>query len=422
MARRGLLTLFAIAVLLRVGYAVSLYDPSLLSYYLDDFTSYSNAAKDILRGDLAFTNSLYMKRPPLYSLMVAALGIQPILIIAVNILLGSAIVPLTYVLARQTKLSQELAFLAALLVAIDPTSVRYSAVLRADALASLTLALAFISLIKLKQVEARLPTANWGFLSGGLIILSAFTRPAAYLLWIPMGFWVVFVKPRHRLLAIASIVVLPILGTSLWKQHNAVYFQNDSFSTAGTFQLLYVRAASVLYQGAQLDIDEIYANLARRVEEGLGNEVEDITENWRHRHLASSSEMQAIMTSIAIDVFREYPQYYLLTIPVGLYRMLLKVSGWPWWLGVGWNVGFLFAAGFGIWRIFRTRRFANGIFLLFPCLYFVFGTLLVATASLDTRARVMVTPLLAIMAAHGALAYLSRRRTASASPSPPACS
>lgn len=97
---RWLLLITLAGLSLRVGYAASIYEPSLLPVYLDDFTSYRNAAIDILQGDLAFTNSLYLKRPPGFSLLVAALDIQPILILAVNILLGAVIIPLTYVLAR----------------------------------------------------------------------------------------------------------------------------------------------------------------------------------------------------------------------------------------------------------------------------------------------------------------------------------
>ena len=64
-----LLLITLTGLLLRVGYAVSIYEPSLLPVYLDDFTSYRNAAIDILQGDLVFTNSLYLKRPPGFSLL-----------------------------------------------------------------------------------------------------------------------------------------------------------------------------------------------------------------------------------------------------------------------------------------------------------------------------------------------------------------
>ena len=96
-----LLLLITLAgLLLRVGYALVTYEPSLLNYHSGDYREYKNAAEDILQGDLEFKNSVYLVRPPLFPLLAAALGIQPTLILAVNILLGAVIIPLTYVLAR----------------------------------------------------------------------------------------------------------------------------------------------------------------------------------------------------------------------------------------------------------------------------------------------------------------------------------
>ena len=57
-----------------------------------------------------------------------------------------------------------------------------------------------------------------------------------------------------------------------------------------------------------------------------------------------------------------------------------------------------------------ARRWLDGLFLLLPCAYFVLGTLLVNTSAIDTRARVMLTPLLAVMAAQGVIWWLERRR------------
>ena len=100
MPRFRLLTITIIGLILRVSYALVTYEPSLLNYHSGDYREYSNAAEDILQGDLEFKNSVYLVRPPLFPLLVAALGIQPLLIVAANILLGAAIIPLTYVLAR----------------------------------------------------------------------------------------------------------------------------------------------------------------------------------------------------------------------------------------------------------------------------------------------------------------------------------
>lgn len=408
----ALLAVTLLGVFLRIAYAVAISSPSLLNYSLDDFVSYRVAATDILAGDLAFTNSVYMKRPPLYSLLVAALQIQPVLVIVANILLGSAIIPLTFALAKRFCRSNWFALIAALIVALDAASIRQSANLRADALASLLLALAYLCLLRSAQDADNKKSAVWAFVAGGFIILSAFTRPAAYLLWVPMALWLVSALSRwgRRFMPALALAILPVLGISTWQQHNAIYFDNGSFSTAGTFQLLYVRAASVLHQATGQDIDSVYAELARRVETGLGNETEHITGAYRHRHLSSSSEMQGVMTQIATEVFYKYPLHYILTIPVGLYRALLAVNVFPVWFGPVWNTAFLTCASVGFVSLLRTRSIAKAAFLALPCLYFLTGTLMVATASFDTRARVMVTPLLAIMVAYGVMRWLKQTR------------
>ena len=143
MRRYTLPAIIFLGLLLRIGYAIAIYEPSLLPYFLDDFVLYRIGAEAILQGDLAFTDSLYQLRPPLFPLLVAALGVQPGLIIATNILLATAVIPLTYALAIQLRLSKQSALLAAAIVAFDPTSIKYSGVLLAEPLANLILALAF---------------------------------------------------------------------------------------------------------------------------------------------------------------------------------------------------------------------------------------------------------------------------------------
>ena len=126
------------------------------------------------------------------------------------------------------------------------------------------------------------------------------------------------------------------------------------------------------------------------------------------------------MTDIAVEIFLRYPVQYILTIPVGVYRALFPVNSWPLWNAIVFNLAFLLTSAYGLAQMARARRISDAFYLVLPCVYFLAGTLLVATASFDTRARVMVTPLLAIMAAHGIMHLLNRRRAASASPSPPA--
>ena len=424
MLSRRLLLITLLGLILRTGFALAIYEPSLLPYHRGDYDLYYLLAEDILRGDLAFQNSGYLLRPPLFPLLAAALNLEPLLIIAVNILLATCVVPITHRLANQFGLSETLSLLSALIVAVDPTSVKYSGVLLAEPLANLLLALSFLALIRLRAADRPLAALSWGIMSGSLMVLSALTRPGAYLLWIPMALWAYFARRAivggRRLLAASAFILPAMLGVGLWTQHNASYLDNGSFTTIGTYNLLYYRAASVLHQATGQEIDAVYAELARRVEAELGNDTADITAKRRHFHYAGSPKLQSAMTKVAMEVFLEHPTYYLLTVPVGLYRMLLRVSGILVWPGYVWNIAVLLAAGIGLNHLRRQRDWSSAAFLCLPCLYFLLGTLLVQTSGIDSRARVMITPLLAVMAAYGVMHILNRRRAVSDSLSPPA--
>ena len=418
MQRLAIVLIVLIGLLLRIIYSNSVSD---IQGRLD-FPEYEFAAAEVQRGDYTFSSEIFQLRPPIFPMILAALEQHKPSIRVLNILISIAIVPLTYVLARQLRLSQTMALVAAGIVALDPTSVKYAGSLLAEPLASLTLAIAYIALAALQSERSRRAVMMLGALAGLCILLSALTRPSAYLFWIPMALWLAYARHRYgaRLLAVLALVLPAALGVGLWKYHNAVHYDNGSFTSVGTFNLLHHRAASVLYQATVKDIKVVHLELVKRVESRLGNDTAGLTshDHWKHR--TGSARQQSAMTEVALEVFRTYPIHYLLTIPVGLVRLLVEVTQWPWWIAIGWNAGLLALSASGLWRLLQAKRWSSVVFLLLPCLYFVGGTLIVQTSSIDTRARTMITPLLAIMAAYGIMHLLNRRRAASASPSPPA--
>ncbi len=402
-----------------VAYTSSVYGASLNLDYPGDYWDYHVAAKHILRGDHGFAHPLFLVRPPVYPLIAAALDVNRPLLILLNQLLALMIIPLTYRLARQLRLPQELALLAALIIALDPTSIKYSGILLAEPLANLLLAAAFVALLALKRAESRAATFVWGLLAGGLIALSALTRPAAYLLWIPMALWVIGARRRQglRFLAAVAVAAPGLLGMALWQNHNAQTFDNGAFTSVGAYNLLYYRAAAALHlaQGRQ-DIEAVKLSLAREVEARLGNDGGALPEDWRKRHRANTAQGDAIMRDIALKVMRAHPLESALAALVGGYQSLIELGGPLSAVGALWNAGLLIASAIGLRLLLRQRRWLDALFLLLPSLYFIGGTLLVCTTCMDTRARVMITPLLAVMAAYGALHLLNRRRAASASP------
>ena len=326
---------------------------------------------------------------------------------------------MTYVLAKKLGTSERLGLLASIIVAIDPTSIKYSGVLVAEPFANLLLALAFVSMLKARGISKGANALAWAALAGAFVALSALTRPSAYMLWLPMAIWLGIARRQGRILATGALILVGFGGAWLWMNHNATVFGHRTFTTIGNYNLLYYRAASVLHQATGNEIDDVYAELARRVETTLGNDAAKISAKKRHEHYTGSPQLQSAMTEVAMGVFRDHPLHYALTIPPGLFRFLLQVDGPLYWIGLVWNLALIGTAAFGLSWLIQAKNWTSAVFLALPSVYFMSGTLLVQTSGIDTRARAMITPLLAIMAAHGIMQLLNRRRAASASPSPP---
>ena len=406
-------------LLLRALYTGAFYGPALDLDSPSDYWEYRRAATQILAGDWAFTDGVFVERPPLFPMMMAALGGSKPLILLFNQLLSLVIIPLTYVLARRFKLPERLALLAALLVALDPASIKYAGILMAEPLANLLLAFAFVCLIFARRADDSRALVAACALAGAFIALSAMARPSAYLLWIPLGLWIASARRRMRLLALVSLAAPALLGVGLWKAHNAEVFANSNFSSIGSFNLLYNRAANVLRlaSGAD-DIDAVRYALAQQVASKVGAAEDGLPETWSETRLyyrGISSEVEAAMPQVALTVFMQHPLHYILTLPLGLFWILIPVTGALHWPGMIWNLATLVLSALGLLDLACQRRYADVMFVLLPAAYFVSGTLLVCTNCMDTRGRTMLTPLLTIMAAYGIMALLNRRRAASAS-------
>ena len=187
--RLALLAVILLGLLLRVLYAAAIYEQSLLAYGLDDYILYRVGAELIAQGDLSFSHDLFLMRPPLFPLLVAALQLNEFAVIAANILLGTCVIPSTYMIARMMRLSPRWSLLPACLVALDPTSIKHAGVLAAEPLANALLGAAFVCLLATRNSQQGKTAILWGCLAGCCLILSAFARPAAYMLWLPMALW-----------------------------------------------------------------------------------------------------------------------------------------------------------------------------------------------------------------------------------------
>ncbi len=413
---RNCLIVLIIGAVLRLGYIAVYHQPALAAEQNtayqggDDYTLYAIGAGQYIRTR-DFSAALFLVRPPLYPLMIAALGKNHLAVLIANALLGTCIAPITLLIARALGLSSRAALIAGLIAAFDPASIVYSSSLNAESLANVLLALSLLALgIGIAKADDR-PLSRrivCCALGGLLLAISALARPLPYLLWIPLGLVILMfaaVHPiRKRVMLAGAFMLVSAAGVGAWIAHNAVILGNPTYSTIGVYNLLYYRAASVERLATNADIQVVYAELSRRVEAGLGNDVSSVDSNTRYTHYISSAALGAQMQRVALDVFLEHPVEYVATIPIGLYRVLLKTSslnGVSGVVDVAWNGALLIGGAVGLFRLIRRRDWLPAALIVVVCGYILAATLIVQTSGIDTRARTPMIPLLATAAAAG---------------------
>jgi hypothetical protein len=312
------------------------------------------------------------------------------------------------ILARYLDLPQDTGVLAGVIVALDLANIAYSAFLGAEALANITLMIMVVALLKAMRGNHSLV---WAVVAGMALILSMLARPAIFLIWTGLAIWL-FVAFRQQWRAVLTYVLICIIGISAWVIHNGVVLNNYTVTTVSTYSLLYYRAASVEHWATGDDMETVYTNLSRRVEERLGHDTSTVTNGTRHTHYTGDERLSAAMTKTAIKTFIDHPVEYLMTIPIGLGRMfgyssVLPTQFLP--LEIIWNMLLVMGTLVGLILIGRHRQW-----LLFWCIflvmgYFTAGTIISQTSGLDTRMRTMLTPFMAMAVAYVAQVWVRRR-------------
>jgi hypothetical protein len=425
-----LLAIFALALALRIGYAVLNYTPDLARFQSGDYTLYRIGA-DEFAMHLDFSNSIFLVRPPLFSLLI--FGLIHILngsdttVMVVNILFGALIAPVTFALVwhllPDRNYRPETALLAALLLAIDPSSIAYSSYMAPEPLANLTLIVSVTALfaaVRYAQSGTHRSAIQWAIVAGVALVMSMYSRPAAYLLWVALVV-VLLAAFRHQLRAMLRVLIpyalISLLGVMLWTTHNGAVFGNPTFSTAGPYTLLYYRLASVERLATNQPIDAVYIDINRQIETRLGHtDLSKIDAGWQDHYLAATVPVQDAMTAVALEIIKAHPLLYIETLPIGFYRMFAYTQVFPLWtnvLEVPWNFAMLTAALVGLWLAIRRRDWLLLIGIGLVGLYFTAGVLAVKSAGMDTRERSMLSPFLAVAAAYALWTLLGRLRKTS---------
>jgi 4-amino-4-deoxy-L-arabinose transferase-like glycosyltransferase len=229
-------------------------------------------------------------RPPLYPLMLAAVGwhgrVPLVAVAGLHLLLGVATVGGVYALGRHWRLGNW-ALLAALLIAFDPILLRQSSLVMTETAAT---ALAVAVLLALVRLDGR-PIATNAVLAGAAIALAVLCRPT-FLIWFAGIAATLLVLPytsfRRRMPVVASFVVACGVLLGLWVGRNVAVLGHPVLATThGGYTLLlgnnegfydYLETAP---WGATWDSSALDAKY-NRVKDSLdGDEV--LADRWAYR-------------------------------------------------------------------------------------------------------------------------------------------
>jgi hypothetical protein len=397
---------FLLALVARTLYAAAIYTPDFLAYQSGDYALYQIGAQHFLQhGD--FNNSLFLVRPPLFPLWVAALGNQALPVLVSDIVLGAFIAPLGMAFARQLVDDRRVAVGVGVLLALDPTGIQFSAFLGPEPLANVTLLIGMIALLQ----AMRRGEIGAAVFAAAMLMASAYTRPSTYLFWIPLAIWWVLARRHWR--AVSAFVAISVIGVALWTLHNARTFDTPSFSTVAPYTMVYYRAASVERIATNQPIEDVYISINQRVVDYAGLNIDPVREDTRHGFLAAAPDVQSALNRVALEIFSTHPLITLATFPVGFARMygLFPETFTPLSITlVAFNAAFTLGALIGAALAIRRRQWMLVWATAIPIAYYTAGTLIVKSAGMDTRERSMLESMLAVLCVVALIAWIDRVR------------
>lgn len=256
LANRQLVLALAVALVLRLAvFVTAVRAPHRFS--TPDSYGYLGLARHLQAAYLGNNNGhwfdLGLMRTPVYPLFVRTVfnvfGEHDAAVVAVQLLLSSATVGLTYWLAARV-VPRKVALLAAFLLALDSASIAYTNRILTETLFAFLITLAAALLVSGGQRMA--PT--FVFAAGCVLGLAALTRPVAEylpLLLIPVTVLAFPASSRARLTVAAALAVGFALPTGGWIARNAAQTGVPILSTIDGKNMLYYRAVGALQESGE---------------------------------------------------------------------------------------------------------------------------------------------------------------------------
>ncbi len=358
-----------------------------------------------------FSYYLLGARPPFYPMVLAgvyAIGGSQVHAAVLQVVFSAATVLLGYLLARrllyQTELPspEKLALIAGLVMACDPASVSTAATLLSEPLFNLLFTACLLSLTAFIQEERwrdLAPTAVW-------LALSMLTRPTAIYFWVVAPLMLIpFVKRWWR-----PALVLAVTGLVVYFSWTVVVWQNRgifTYSTNGSFNLLFLRALSAEHLATGALTDDIQVEYVRTVYQNTGNDEAAalaVPEHFWRFMVPETPEEYAEVNRLAREKLIQYWPYALLGTGVGAWRMFALTTSLPHWFRPVELIYHLFLYGlmvWGGWQAFRRKDWQVMILTGLPILYMTGLTLVSQTSAMDSRMRTGISVPIIILAAYG---------------------
>jgi hypothetical protein len=411
-SHRVLAALIALAVGVRLAYAVWL-ALTVGADSLDngDYILYVYGAQRILtHGD--FNDSLFLPRPPLFPLIVAALGMNTTAVLLVNALVGGLTVGFVYAVGQRLGLPRWAVIGGCVWFALDPTAIDKGAVLLDPVPWSVFGITGMVAcLLALVQAQRSAQALRAAMAAAACFALAVLNRPESFLIWTGLGVWALWAARRWwpMTLLYMGLCALPIAA---WTFHNGQTFGYPTYSTVSGFTMAFYRANSVERLATGQDIQTINLEITRRVEALLGNDPAAADEFTRFGYHAGSPATTSALYQVSFDIFRAYPLEYVATMGLGALRLY---GLWPEsvqlseGLRVVYNAALLGLALLGWGRLIALRQWPAALIVFLVVGYYTAGVLLVKNAALEGRERAVLNPYLTLCAALG-LGWLIAQR------------
>ena len=403
------------------------YSSTPLSIERGDTSRYEEPALNLLiHGSLAINptdpHTTALSTTPIYSLFIAAsykaFGLNNrYSIIIIQILLSSLTLLIIFLTAKQIW-SKRVAFIAMILMALEPLQTLYSQIILSETLFTLFLASSLFALSKLVLTQDKM---RWALILGITITLATMTRPISYYLVFCFVLGLAVFKPYVakswlELGRITLLILIPLLlTTTAWKVRNENLTGVSVLNDAMNETLLYYKAKGVLMIGKSLTQEEAHQEIVQQLPTGISTPKEQVDEE----------------SKLAKKIILNDPASYLKLSLRGLKAIIFGPgltsqaqfydhkeegrtnTGYKLWylILIGYGIAFMILSYlFSVYGFFRSikkstkQEMTLHLLMLGVVIYFfLISTGHIAT---DSRMRVPIIPIILLYASYGVFSLL----------------